>query len=177
MIKQNNIFNHNKRKCFASFEFNDKEVENEIDSLDRIFKVVSNIYYLLSMAVTLSILIPAFLMICRYELFSKLISKLSKMLSSSDLEENLKLLEMNIKMKKGKLVKIDQTNLVYLRKFQNLNTETLKLKLFKEKIQDELSMMQQKYKELQLSKAHKKIHPSFVEIGVPENDHQEGELK
>jgi hypothetical protein len=36
-------------------------------------------------------------------------------------------------------------------------------------------MMQQKYKELQSYRAHKKIHPSFVEIGVPENDHEEGD--
>jgi hypothetical protein len=45
----------------------------------------------------------------------------------------------------------------------------------KEKIQDNLSMMQKKYKELQSSKANKTMHPSFVEIRVSENGHEEGE--
>ena len=44
-------------------------------------------------------------------------------------------------------------------------------------IEDDLSMMQNKYKELQSSKANKTMHPSFVEIRVPENDHEEGEQK
>jgi hypothetical protein len=88
------------------------------------------------------------------------------MLSSSDLEENLKLLEKNIKIKREKLEKIDETELIN-------DARTLKLKLLKEKIQDELSMMQLKYKELQTSRAHKTIHPSFIEIRVPENDHEE----
>ncbi len=35
--------------------------------------------------------------------------------------------------------------------------------------------MQQKYKELHSSQPHKKIRPNFVEIGVPENDHEEVE--
>ena len=57
------------------------------------------------MALILSLLIPAFYMIFRYELFSNLISKLFK-LSPSYLEENLKLLEKNIKIDREKLVKI-----------------------------------------------------------------------
>jgi hypothetical protein len=165
---RNNNFNHNKRKCITNFEFNDKEEETEIASLDRIFKVFSNIYYLLSMALTLSLLIPAFYMIFRYELFSNLISKLSRMLSPSDLEENLKILEKNIKMKKEKLVKINQIK-------SKLIKENFKFTLLEEKIIDDLSMMQQKYKELQSNKALKTIHPSIVEIRVPENDHEEVE--
>jgi Leucine-rich repeat (LRR) protein len=168
LIKRNNNFNHNKRKCFSNFQFNDKEESCEIFPLDPIFKVVTNIYYILSMALTLSLLIPAFYMICRYELFSKLISKISKMLSPSDLEENLKLLEKNIKKDREKLVKIDQTELIY-------DAKTIKLKLLKEKIQEKLSIMQKKYKEMQSSKANKTMHPSFVEIRVSENDHEEGE--
>jgi Leucine-rich repeat (LRR) protein len=127
LIKRNNNFNHNKRKCFSNFQFNDKEESSEIFPLDRIFKVVTNIYYILSMALTLSILIPAFYMICRYELFSKLISKLSRMFSPSDLEENLKLLEKNIKIDREKLVKIDRTELIY-------DAKTIKLKLSHELI-------------------------------------------
>jgi hypothetical protein len=49
--------------------------------------------------------------------------------------------------------------------------------MLKKKIHDNLSMMQNKYKELQSSKANKTIQSSFVEIRVPENDHEEGEQK
>jgi hypothetical protein len=168
LIKRKNNFNHNKRKCFASFQFIDKEEESEKDSISSILKVLSNSYYLVSMSLVMSLLIPAFFMICRYELFPNYFSKLSRMLSSSDLEENLKLLEKNIKIQREKLEIIDQTVLIN-------DARTLKLKLFKEKIQDNLSMMQQKYKELQSSRAHKTIHPSLIEIGVPENDHEEGD--
>jgi hypothetical protein len=167
LIKRENSFNHNKRKCFTSFEFNDKEEESEKDSISSILKVLSNSYYLVSMSLVMSLLIPAFYMICRYELFSNLISKLSRILSSSDLEENLKLLEKNIKIKREKLEKIDETELIN-------DARTLKLKLLKEKIQDELSMMQKKYKELQSSKEQNTIHPSIVETRAPENDHEEG---
>jgi insulin-like growth factor-binding protein complex acid labile subunit len=167
LIKRENNYNHNKKKCFANFEFSDKDEESEKDSLHPILKVMSNSYYLVSMSLVLSLLIPAFYMIFRYELFSNLISKLFK-LSSSDLEENLKLLEKNIKIDREKLVKIDQTELIY-------DAKTIKLKLLKEKIQDNLSMMQRKYKELHSSKPHKTMHPSFVEIRAPEKDHEEGE--
>jgi Leucine-rich repeat (LRR) protein len=165
LIKRNNNFNHNKRKCITNFEFSDKEEESEKDSLHPILKVLSNSYYLVSMSLVLSLLIPAFYIIFRYELFSNLISKLSRMFSLSDLEENLKLLEKNIKIDREKLLKIKS-------KFIK---ENLKFTLLEEKIQNNLSIMQRKYKELHSSKPHKTIHPSFVEIRAPENDHEEGE--
>jgi Leucine-rich repeat (LRR) protein len=164
LIKRENNYNHSKKKCFANFEFSDKEEESEKDSLHPILKVLWNSYYLVSMSLVLSLLIPAFYMIFRYELFSNLISKLFK-LSTSDLEENLKLLEKNIKIDREKLVKIKS-------KFIKDN---LKFTLLEEKIQNNLSIMQRKYKELHSSKPHKTIHPSFVEIRAPENDHEEGE--
>jgi Leucine-rich repeat (LRR) protein len=167
LIKRENNYNHNKKKCFANFELNDKEETNEQVSLHRVLKVISNSYYLVSMSLVLSLLIPAFYMIFRYELFSNLISKLSKMLSPSDLEENLKMLEKNIKIDREKLVKIKS-------KFIK---ENLKFTLLEEKIQNNLSIMQRKYKELQSSKPHKTIQTSFVEIRVPEKDHEEGEQK
>jgi Leucine-rich repeat (LRR) protein len=168
LIKRNNSFSHNKRKCFASFQFIDKEEESEKDSIRSILKVLSNSYYLVSMSLVLSLLIPAFYMIIRYELFSNLISKLSKMLSPSDLEENLKMLEKNIKMKKEKLVKIKQIK-------SKLIKDNLKFTLLEEMIEDDLSIMQNKYKELQSYKANKTMHPSFVEIRAPENDREVGE--
>jgi hypothetical protein len=77
LIKRENNYNHNARNCIENFEFSDKEEEkNEIDSL-RIWKVFSNIYYLLSMASILSLLIPIFYMILRYELFLNLIPYLT----------------------------------------------------------------------------------------------------
>jgi Leucine-rich repeat (LRR) protein len=169
LIKRENNYNHTKRKCITNFEFSDKEEESEKDSLHPILKVLSNSYYLVSMSLVLSLLIPAFYMIFRYELFSNLISKLFK-LSSSDLEENLKLLEKNIKIDREKLVKINQIKSKFIK-------ENLKFTLLEEKIHDNLSMMQNKYKELQSSKANKTMHPSFVEIRAPEKDHEEGEQK
>jgi insulin-like growth factor-binding protein complex acid labile subunit len=166
LIKRENNYNHNKKKCSANFELNDKEETNEQVSLHRVFKVISNSYYLVSMSLVLSLLIPAFYMIFRYELFSNLISKLFKMLSPSDLEENLKMLEKNIKMKKEKIVKIKQIK-------SKLIKDNLKFTLLEEMIEDDLSMMQNKHKELQSSKANKTIHQSFVEIRVPENDREE----
>jgi Leucine-rich repeat (LRR) protein len=160
LIKRENNFNHTKRNCISNFDFSDKEEESEIDSLHPILKVLSNFYYLVSMSLILSLLIPAFYMICRYELFSKLILKLFK-ISSSNLEENLKKLEKQIKINREKLVKIDQTKLVY-------NAKNLKLNLMKEKLQDNLSMMQKKYKELQSNKSQNTTQSTLVEIEVTE---------
>jgi hypothetical protein len=69
LIKRENSFNHNKRKCFPKYEFNDKEEESEKDSHHRISKVFSDFFYLFSMALVLSLLGPAFYMIFKYELF------------------------------------------------------------------------------------------------------------
>jgi hypothetical protein len=72
LIKRENKYIHKKRKCFANFEFRNKEDEqNKIDSLHPILKVLSNVNYLLSMILLLSLLVPAFYMIFRYDLFSK----------------------------------------------------------------------------------------------------------
>jgi hypothetical protein len=69
-------------------------------------------------------------------------------------------------MKKEKIVKIKQIK-------SKLIKDNLKFTLLEEMIEDDLSMMQNKYKELQSSKANKTIHQSFVEIRVPENDREE----
>ncbi len=84
------------------------------------------------------------------------------------MEENLKILEKNIKMKKEKLEKLNQIR-------SSLFKDNLKLTLLEEKIEDDLSIMQKKYKELQSSKAQNSINSSFVEIKVHENDNEEGE--
>jgi Leucine-rich repeat (LRR) protein len=74
LIKRGNNYNHTKRKCLSNFEFEDREEENEIDQLPSILKVLSNFYYLLSMALILSLLLPSFFMVFRFELFSDVIS-------------------------------------------------------------------------------------------------------
>jgi Leucine-rich repeat (LRR) protein len=132
LIKRKNNYNHNKQKCIANFEYNDKEEEFEIDSLHPFLKVLSNLYYLVSMALILSLLIPAFYMIFRYELFSNLISKLSRM-SSSDQERNRKLHERTISKNRQKLDKINKIE------FKLINEK----KFLIEKIE---KLMQQNYK-------------------------------
>jgi Leucine-rich repeat (LRR) protein len=72
LIKRENSFNDNQRKCFATLELRNKDEEqNKIDSLHPILKVLSNLYYFLSMILILSLLVPAFYMIFRYDLFTK----------------------------------------------------------------------------------------------------------
>jgi Leucine-rich repeat (LRR) protein len=103
LIDRENNFNHNKRKCFSNFEFTDKQDEKEIELLHPILKVFSNFYYMLSMTLILSLLSPAFYMICRYELFSKLISHFTTDSSNKD-ETILKELQKEIKIRRVKLV-------------------------------------------------------------------------
>jgi len=74
LIKRYKSYNHNKMKCFDKFEFNDINGEREIESLRSFLRVLSNFYYLISMVLILSLLIPTFLMILRYELLSNFIS-------------------------------------------------------------------------------------------------------
>jgi hypothetical protein len=172
LIKINNNFNHNKRKCFENFEFNVSENESGIVSLHSVLKVMSNTYYILSMGLILSLLVPGFFFIIRYELFSVLISKLAR-LPSTDSEKNKKIREKKIKIYREKLVKIKQIKLVHSRKFQNLIKENLKLSLSEEKIQKDLSLLQ---KDLRLYESQNVITSSGdgieengIKINKPEN--------
>jgi Leucine-rich repeat (LRR) protein len=152
LIKRNNSFNHTKRNCIVTFEFNDKEEEqNEIVSLHPVLKVLSNFYYILSMALIMTLLIPAFCIIFRYELFSNLNSKLTKT-PPIDVGKNLKILEKNIKIYREKLMKIDQIK-------SKLIKENSKFSLLKEKIEEDLSMMQ---KNLQSYKSQNTIQSSSM---------------
>jgi hypothetical protein len=142
LIKRENNYNHNARNCIENFEFSDKEEEkNEIDSL-RIWKVFSNIYYLLSMASILSLLIPIFYMILRYELFLNLIPYLT---SDSLNKEVIRLrkLQKEIKIKREKLQK---------KKLKNEKQTIAKLTLNQsiEKDEDELLKLEETNKELEL---------------------------
>jgi len=76
LIKNENKFNRNKEKCNENFDWRYEEIEVSenglIDSKNNFLKVFSNFYYLLSMISLLILLGPAFWMILRYDLFSKL---------------------------------------------------------------------------------------------------------
>jgi len=126
LIRRENNFNHTKKKCFSNFEFQDKEGAKVNDSLHPILKVLSNFYYLVSMALLLCLLLPTFYMIFRYSgLFSRI-----KRDSSNDSERE-------IKEKKGEM----NQNKTMLKK-DNL----LLLKV----IEEEFLALQLKYKALKL---------------------------
>jgi Leucine-rich repeat (LRR) protein len=144
LIKRENNYNHSKRECLANFEFNDKEEEeSHIDSLDPVLKVMSNSFYILSMTLFLSLLVPGFFIIIRYELFSSFFPKFS----SNDLEKNIKLLEKRIKINNQKLLK-------------NKKIESNLIKV----IEKDFTMMQNKKTELQSSKSQNTIQSSVVEL-------------
>ena len=136
LISKENNFNHNKRKCFSNFEFVDKEEENEIPLLHPIFRVLSNIYYLLTMILLLILLCPVFYMICRYELFSNLIAFIFSN-SSSNKEKIQKKLELDIQRKRENLNK-------KLLVFSNYQKATLVLSNLIQKDKIELSNLEGK---------------------------------
>ena len=71
LIKRENNFNHTKRNCIRNFVFNPIDEEIEIFSINPILEVLSNFYFLLSLVFILTLLVPSFYTIFRYELFSK----------------------------------------------------------------------------------------------------------
>jgi Leucine-rich repeat (LRR) protein len=155
LIKRNNSFNHNKRECLANFEFNDKEEEEtQTEPLDPVLKVMSNFFYILSMALFLSLLAPGFYIIMRYEIFSNFFSKFSKS-ESSHLEKNIKMLEKNIKINRDKIGELES----------KLTREKKKLN---EKIEKDTSKMEKNYKELQSYKSQNKIQSNVFDLNSQE---------
>jgi Leucine-rich repeat (LRR) protein len=134
LIKRDNNYNHTKRICNPYFKFDGKEEESEIQIIQTYFKIVSNSYYLLSMALILSLLVPAYYMIFRYEIFYNLISKLTNE-SNINKEKIRKNLEKEMKSNRVKLEKALQN----------------KYKLFVEnsfliqRIEDDYMKLQKKY--------------------------------
>jgi hypothetical protein len=84
LIKRENTFTHNKRKCFVNIEFIDKENEAFVDSLHPILKVFHNWIYLLSMVILLSFLLPIFYMIIRYEFLANFLTFHFRVLSNNN---------------------------------------------------------------------------------------------
>jgi high-affinity Fe2+/Pb2+ permease len=91
LIKRENSFSHNKRESFSNYEFNDKDEEIGIVSLHQVLKMMSNTYYILSMGLILSLLVPDYFFI-HCKLFSNSISKLAR-IPSTDSEKNKKIIK------------------------------------------------------------------------------------
>jgi Leucine-rich repeat (LRR) protein len=142
LIKRDKNYNHNRVKCLADFKFNDKVDEHEIKSLHSILKVVSNFYYLLSMVLLMSLLIPSFFLIFRYELFSNFISYFTKDLSSIKLEKEMKKNREKVK----RLI---------------LKNEKFKINYQKEKLR--FKVLMRKYDE-DFRKLEEKKHKKFVQF-------------
>jgi insulin-like growth factor-binding protein complex acid labile subunit len=99
LVKRENSFTHNKRKCFVNIEFFDKENQAFVDSLHPILKVLHNWIYLLSMAILLSFLSPIFYMIIRYEFLADFTTFHFRILSNNN-QWTLKELEKKLKKSK-----------------------------------------------------------------------------
>ncbi len=74
VIKRENTYKSNYKKCFSTFEF-DARVEDDdesgVRSLHQVSRVLSDFQYLLVMSLLLILIGPVFCMILRYELFGK----------------------------------------------------------------------------------------------------------
>jgi Leucine-rich repeat (LRR) protein len=72
VIKRENTYRHNYKKCFSSFEFDDRvDDESVVQSLHQVLRVLSDFQYLLVMGLLLVLIGPVFCMILKYELFGK----------------------------------------------------------------------------------------------------------
>ncbi len=122
LIEKGNTFQFNLKKCFKTFKIIDNEDSESVYNLHPILKVVTNFYYLLSMALILSLVVPVFCLILRYEIFPCLFSRpmlnneiLLKELQSEiqrnrDLSKKMSLGNKNLKKKLNKLNRIMQRN-------------------------------------------------------------------
>jgi Leucine-rich repeat (LRR) protein len=121
LIERENSFNHNGRKCSQTFVFKDKDDIESVAFVPHFLLVLSNFYFLLTMAAFISLLGPAFCLIFRYELCSSLISYLCKD-SLTEEEKFIKELELEIKRKEEIIQKNlsnyqkDESDLFYLKK-------------------------------------------------------------
>ncbi len=160
LIKRENNFNHSKRICIANFDFRDKEDGDQIHSLHPILKVLSNFYYMLSIALILSLLVPAIFMVFRYELFPDLISKLTRDSSSHHSARVIKNFEKKMQRNRAKLDKA----------FQNLSNFNKKNSLLIQKIEEDFLIIKKKYLEFQSRNSQHNIIANINKIKTPKND-------
>jgi Leucine-rich repeat (LRR) protein len=71
LISNENTYDHNYGKCFVNFKSKTRNDESEpIEVVHSILRILSNVYYIIVMSLILSLLVPAFFMIFKYDLFS-----------------------------------------------------------------------------------------------------------
>jgi insulin-like growth factor-binding protein complex acid labile subunit len=150
LIKRENNFNQTKRNCFSNFVFNDKEEkESGENSVNPNLAVVSNFYFLLSLGFILTLLVPFFYTIFKYELFSKSKSYLTND-SLNNFETLLKEIDIKIKINRGRvkklLINVSELN-------EALNARSFSIQLI-EKIEKELLVLEETRNNL-LSKSKK----------------------
>ena len=119
LVKLENNFNHTKKQCFREFEFDNKEIE-ENKNLNSIFKFVSNEYFLITLILLGSILVPAFIVVAKELKSSKSESQnliLVKRFAGNDIE-----IPMSVPPVSGDNYKIGKENIKFqLREDKNKN--------------------------------------------------------
>jgi len=150
LIKSENIFNHNKKNCLANLVFDPKEEDIEMFSpINRILEVFSNFYFLLSLLLILTLIVPSFYTIIRYELC--LYSKSNRTKESS---KQTKILLKEIEIKKSR-------NREMLRK---LHKKVSELKSMIQKIENDFLLIEDKRKSVLLKS--KTLENEFVSDSV-----------
>jgi hypothetical protein len=138
LIKSNNNYNHNRIKCKADFKFNDKMDEHEVKSVHSILRVLSNFYYLLSMGLLMSLLVPSFFMIFRYELLSNFISHFTK---DNENERFQVQLDKEIKANREKVKRLILKNEKFKRNYQK---EKARFKMMMQKCDEDFCRLEEK---------------------------------
>jgi Leucine-rich repeat (LRR) protein len=151
LIARENNFNHNKRKCVQTFLFKDKEDFGNDEFVQPFLLILSNFYFLLTLAAFFSLLGPVFCLIMRYELFSKVISYLCKN-SLTNEELAIKELKREIAKKRRNLGK-------KLNKYQESN---LTKKNVIKKDESNLFYLEEKLKKLQFISTNSALYNSRI---------------
>jgi len=148
LIVRENNFNHNRRKCVQTFLFNDKEVIEHDEIVQPLLLILSNFYFLLTVAAFLSLLGPVFCLIMRYELFSYL--------CKNSLTTNE---ELAIKELKREIAKKRRNLGEKLRKYQESN---LTKKNIIEKDESDLFYLEEKLKKIQFMSTNSALNGNRI---------------
>ena len=131
LIETENNYNHNYRKCFQNFEFHDKEDIKNRKLVHPFLMILKNYFYLITMILLLSLLVPISCLILRFEIFSCLFLEFESDLLKIK-KKNLKKLEMRVQLKKEeiKTLKEQLENAIQINKkdLMKLENEIQKLK-------------------------------------------------
>jgi hypothetical protein len=123
LIVRENNFNHTKSKCDQTFVFIDRENIEDVEFAHPIILMLSNFYFLLTMAAIISLLGPVFCLIVRYELLSNLIAFLCK----DQLTEEEKILREHELENEKKREKLKRMRSQYQKQIEKLQHDLLDL--------------------------------------------------